>query len=117
LPYDRKKRQKIYLEIAGKNNGYTALAFSSDFYASEALTYLQEQGIRVPEDISITGFDDNIFSRLVQPRLTTVHQDSSKKGTLAIQMLVKLIHGVQVEEVRVKLPIRLEIRNSVQKLS
>jgi len=117
LPYDRKKRQKIYLEIAGKNNGYTALAFSSDFYASEALTYLQEQGIRIPEDLSITGFDDNIFSRLVQPRLTTVHQDSSKKGTLAIQMLVKLIHGVQVEEVRVKLPIRLEIRNSVQKLS
>lgn len=116
LPYDRAKRLKIYLEIARKKT-HTALVFSSDFYASEALTYLQEHGVRIPEDLSITGFDDNIFSRLVQPRLTTVHQDSSKKGTLAIQMLLKLIHDQPVEQVRINLPIHLEVRDSVHKLS
>ncbi len=117
LPYDLEKREKIYLEIANKKNGYTALIFSSDYYASEALTFFQDHGIRVPKDISITGFDDNIFSRLVTPRLTTIHQDSSEKGRLAIEMLMKLIHGEPVEEVRVKLPIHLKVRDSVQMLN
>ncbi|ADY14544.1 LacI family DNA-binding transcriptional regulator [Sphaerochaeta globosa] len=116
LPYDRTKREKIYMQLAGKDAGYTALVFSSDYYASEALTYLQEHGFRIPQDISITGFDDNIFSRLVTPRLTTVHQDSSKKGLLAIQMLMRLIQGQDVEPARVTLPIYLQIRDSVRKL-
>lgn len=116
LPYDRAKREKIYLEITGKDAGYTALVFSSDYYASEALTFLQEQGINVPDDISITGFDDNIFSRLVTPRLTTVHQDSSRKGRLAIEMLMRLLRGEEIEQPRVTLPIYLQIRDSVRKL-
>jgi LacI family transcriptional regulator len=116
LPYDRAKREKIYLEITGKDAGYTALVFSSDYHASEALTFLQEQGINVPDDISITGFDDNIFSRLVTPRLTTVHQDSSRKGRLAIEMLMRLLRGEEVDQPRVTLPIYLQIRDSVRKL-
>ncbi|MGE4583663.1 MAG: LacI family DNA-binding transcriptional regulator [Sphaerochaeta sp.] len=116
LPYDRVKREKIYLQIADKHSGYTALVFSSDYYAAEALTFFQDQGISVPGDISITGFDDNIFSQLVTPRLTTVHQDSSEKGRLAIQMLMKLIHGEPVPEERIRLPIHLQVRDSVKKL-
>lgn len=116
LPYDRTKREKIYLQIAHKEAGYTALVFSSDYYASEALTFLQERGIQVPRDISITGFDDNIFSRLVTPRLTTVHQDSSEKGRLAIEMLMRLIHGERVERNQITLPIYLQIRDSVRKV-
>ena len=115
LPYDRKKREKIYLEITGRKAGYTALIFSSDYYASEALTFLQERGVRIPQDISITGFDDNIFSRLVTPRLTTVHQDSREKGRLAIEMLMRLIHGEEVKQPRITLPVYLQIRDSVRK--
>ncbi|HCU29394.1 MULTISPECIES: LacI family DNA-binding transcriptional regulator [unclassified Sphaerochaeta] len=116
LPYDRMKREKIYLEITSKKAGYTALVFSSDYYAAEALTFLQDCGVRIPQDISITGFDDNIFSRLVTPRLTTVHQDSSEKGRLAIEMLMRLIHGEAVKQPRITLPIYLQIRDSVRKL-
>ncbi len=117
LPYDRTKREAIYLQITDKQARYTALMFSSDYYASEALTFLQERGVRIPQDISITGFDDNIFSRLVTPRLTTIHQDSSKKGLLAIQMLMKLINNQKVENARITLPVHLEVRDSVKKLS
>ncbi len=116
LPYDRMKREKIYLEISSKKAGYTALVFSSDYYAAEALTFLQDCGLRIPQDISITGFDDNIFSRLVTPRLTTVHQDSSEKGRLAIEMLMRLIRGEAVKQPRITLPIYLQIRDSVRKL-
>ena len=116
LPYDRMKRERIYLEITSKKAGYTALIFSSDYYAAEALTFLQDCGVRIPQDISITGFDDNIFSRLVTPRLTTVHQDSSEKGRLAIEMLMRLIHGEAVKQPRITLPIYLQIRDSVRRL-
>lgn len=117
LPYERELRQKIYRDVTGKDSGYTALVFSADYYAAEAMTYLQDCGLKVPEDISITGFDDNIFSRVVRPHLTTVHQDSSEKGRLAVEMLMRLISGQEVTTPRIALPIRLEIRESVRKIT
>jgi LacI family transcriptional regulator len=116
LPKGRHEREVLYAQLAAEGSPYTVLVFSADYYAAEAITFLQDQGIEVPEQISITGFDDNIFSRLVRPRLTTVHQDSSEKGRLAIAMLMKLIRGEPVAKANVKLPVHLEIRNSVRRL-
>lgn len=53
-------------------NEYTALFFASDFYASDAVFIFQSQGIRVPQDISVVGFDDNLFAEHCRPMLTTV---------------------------------------------
>lgn len=116
LPKDRHERELLYSQLAAEGTPYTVLVFSADYYAAEAVSFLQDQGIDIPEHISITGFDDNIFSRLVRPRLTTVHQDSSEKGRLAISMLMKLIRKEAVKEANVQLPIHLEIRDSVRDL-
>ncbi len=51
---------------------YTALFFASDFYASDAINTFFSVGLRVPEDISVVGFDDNIFAWHCRPALTTV---------------------------------------------
>ena len=116
LPKSRQEREALYLQLAAESSPYTVMVFSADYYAAEAVSFLQDHGIEVPEQVSITGFDDNIFSRLVRPRLTTVHQDSSEKGRLAITMLMKLIRKEPLKEANIQLPVHLEIRDSVRRL-
>ena len=116
LPTNRQEREMLYRYLASDDSPYTALAFSGDFYASEAISFLQDSSIQVPEKISVTGFDDNIFSRLIRPRLTTIHQDSSEKGRLAISMLMRLIQNETVSEANILLPVHLEVRDSVRRI-
>ncbi|OHD81113.1 MAG: LacI family transcriptional regulator [Spirochaetes bacterium RIFOXYC1_FULL_54_7] len=116
LPKGRHEREILYSQLADEGSPYTALVFSADYYAAEAILFLQGTGIDVPSQVSVTGFDDNIFSRMIRPRLTTVHQDSSEKGRLAISMLMKLIRKEPVGEANVQLPIHLEIRDSVRRI-
>ena len=117
LPKDRRERHTVYRHLADGSHSYTALVFSADYYAAEAISFMQDSGIEVPSHISITGFDDNIFSRFIQPRLTTVHQDVAEKGHRAVAMLMKLIRKEPVIEADVRLPVRLVIRHSVRRLS
>ncbi len=116
LSKERKERYKTYSKLASKEMPYTALIFSSDYYAAEAVSYLQDCNIRVPEDISITGFDDNIFSRMIHPHLTTIHQNSSDKGRIAVAMLMKLIKKQKIEQPNIQLDVELVVRNSVKDL-
>jgi LacI family transcriptional regulator len=116
LPNGRGERESLYRQLADTASPFTALVFSSDYYAAEAISFLRDSGIAIPQQISVTGFDDNIFARLVQPRLTTVHQDAGEKGRVAVSMLMKLIRQEPVGEPNVKLPIHLEIRDSVQRI-
>jgi LacI family transcriptional regulator len=116
LSRDRDERKALYAQLVTDGPKYTAFVFSADYYAAEAVTYLQEIGVSIPDQISITGFDDNIFSRLVRPRLTTVHQDVFMKGQLAVTLLTKFIRGESVEEPEVWLPVRVEVRDSVRRL-
>lgn len=114
LSKDYDARQATYREMTSRDSPYTALAFFSDYYAAEAIVFCQEWGIDVPGRFSITGFDDNIFARLVRPRLTTVYQDAFLKGHHAVSMLMKLIQGKPVSTTDMRLPIHLKIRDSVR---
>lgn len=96
---------------------YTALFFASDFYASDAVNIFQSQGIMVPEDISIVGFDDNVFAEHLRPMLTTVQQHVEDKAYYAFQLLHKLIKGETCEEKNIHLPVKLVIRESVKTLN
>ena len=116
LSKERSERYKTYSQITKKEMPYTALIFSSDYYAAEAVSYLQDCGIKVPEDISITGFDDNIFSRMIHPHLTTIHQNPGEKGRIAVSMLMKLIKKQTIEQPNIKLDVELIVRDSVKDL-
>lgn len=63
----------------------TAVFAVSDHYALEFMRFLQEQGIRVPEDVQIIGFDDTLASRESVPALTTIHQDAALRARTAIR--------------------------------
>ncbi len=73
--------------------GATAFAAISDLHALRALTELQRAGIGVPEDASVTGFDDLIWSSVVTPTLTTVHMDMERIAEIAVATLVQAVES------------------------
>lgn len=115
VPKVYKKRIELYLHIITKPFPFTALFFSADYFAAEAINYFYEHDVDVPHQISVSGFDDNYYSRLIRPHITTVHQDVFLKGQSAVSMLMQLIRKETVDKVDLKLPVHLKIRDSVQK--
>ena len=101
-------------EICRRALDYTAIMCVSDLYAVTLMSALQDRGIRVPEGISIAGFDDNMMGSLYRPALTTVHQDVKTKGVVAAQTLLKQIKGEETDH-QITLPTRLVIRDTVTK--
>ena len=77
---------------------------------------LSKRGVRVPEDISIVGFDDNLYSSVCSPALTTVHQDADLKGQTAACLLIRLIQGERPEKKEIKMETRLVIRETVRRI-
>lgn len=76
----------------------TAYFADNDMIALGAMEALQEMGIRVPEDVSIVGFDDLPFSEISNPSLTTLRVPKQEMGRLAVKKLVEVIN----EDVKVK---------------
>lgn len=103
-------------EIKRLAERYTAFFCASDYYAAIIMNYLTDHGMKIPEDISIVGFDDNVYARIVRPALTTVHQDVANKGKIAVEKLLALLRGEMVEEGKIILPVSLVFRDSVKKL-
>ena len=79
----------------------TALFCYNDMTAIGALHALKRRGLRVPEDISIVGFDDIEYALYVDPPLTTIHQPKDEMGHLAMWMLLDLLVGKTVTNVTV----------------
>jgi LacI family transcriptional regulator len=69
----------------------------NDYVALGVLECLVEQKIRVPEDISIMGFDDVYISSMIRVPLTTIHQPKFSMGEIAANMLIKRINGNAVQ--------------------
>lgn len=71
----------------------TALLAQNDDMAVGAMTVAREAGLRIPEDLSVVGFDDSDISRLVMPKLTTVRQPVFDMAVSATDGLLKLLAG------------------------
>lgn len=78
--------------------GFTAFAALSDLQALRALTELQQAGINIPTDVSVTGFDDLIWSPVVTPSLTTVRMDMDRIAGIAVSALVDTIRTSSIRE-------------------
>lgn len=118
LPMDRHLRYDLLRSFARTRAGapYTAALFVSDLFASEAINIFSAQGITVPAGISVCGFDDNIYAELSRPKLTTVRQHPEDKAHVAVEMLMKRIHGEPVQVSSVHLPVELIVRDSVRNI-
>lgn len=109
-------RESSMEEIYYRSKGYTAFMCCSDYYAAILMNYFSDRGVRIPDDLSFTGFDDILLARIVRPALTTVRQDVGRKGRLAVEYLLKMIQDEAFMEWDVKLPVELVIRGSVKRI-
>lgn len=79
-------------------NGATAIMCASDLIASGVITEVQKRGLRVPEDISVVGFDDLPIAAQLTPPLTTIRQDRIDLGKSAFLLLDGLVHNVAISK-------------------
>lgn len=89
----------------------TAVLCVNDFTAIGALKSATQHGLKIPEDMSIVGFDDSPLSRAVIPELTTVSQNTNQLGELSVEMLHELISGGNPRKRTVLQP-KLVVRDS-----
>lgn len=75
----------------------TAVMAVNDFTAIGAINAAKDRGLRVPEDISVTGFDGIYMTDAVRPRITTVSQNYPELGAKAIEIIDKLTIGDKVK--------------------
>jgi LacI family transcriptional regulator len=92
----------------------TAIFVCADQMALGAYEALYERGMRVPEDMSIVGFDDLDEARWAIPPLTTVRQPLTEMAGMATRMLLTLVAGDELETSRVELATPLVIRSSTR---
>ena len=100
------------LELIGLPERPTAIVACNDLMAIGAIRAIQDSGLTVGRDISVTGFDDIPISEYVQPSLTTVSQPIYQIGRSACQMLVDLLNEKEFDRKQILLEPALMIRHS-----
>lgn len=87
LESSRKAMKKLLAEAPP----FTALFAASDEMAIGAMSVAMGQGLKIPDDLSIIGYDDLKFARMIYPPLTTIHQPLTMMGRIASEKLITLI--------------------------
>jgi DNA-binding LacI/PurR family transcriptional regulator len=99
--------------LLARGASFDAICAASDLIAIGAMKTLQAQGIAVPRDVLVSGFDDIPLSGFVNPALTTVQQDTKVAGAVLVDTLLKLIHSEPVESQVI--PVSLVLRRSSER--
>lgn len=103
--------------LVEKKLSATAVVCAADILAVGAMKGLSENGLRIPDDISVVGFDDLEMSKYLIPGLTTVKQQISLKGQKAVELLLKHIEDPNLSKQEEILPLQIISRGSVKKLN
>ncbi|MBC6934767.1 MAG: LacI family transcriptional regulator [Chloroflexi bacterium] len=96
-------------------NPPTAVFVGSDMVALGAMEAIRSRGARIPEDISLVGFDDILYARYTMPPLTTVRIPAYELGRSAGDLMLKIIRGESLPGTRILLPTELVVRRSTIK--
>jgi len=97
-PYGIDNGSQALQELMSSNKPPTVVMCGNDVLATGALQGAKKMGLRVPGDISITGFDDIELAALAEPGLTTVHVPHREMGKRAAQMLMDMVKGTPPEQ-------------------
>ncbi|MCD7993279.1 MAG: LacI family transcriptional regulator [Clostridia bacterium] len=120
LGMNREKRRDTFeslvqqVEMNIREGFRPALFCLSDLYALEAMNHFRDQGMKIPRDLGIAGFDDILYASLSRPGLTTVRQDMKRKAELAVDTLADMVEGREPAESgkEILLPVKLVVRET-----
>ena len=101
-------------KLIGIDKSLTAVFCGNDVLAVGAIKRALSLGIKIPEDVSITGFDDIELGRVILPELTTVKVPHKQMGVNAASTLVKMIEGEKMHYLE-PLETKIEFRNSLSR--
>jgi LacI family transcriptional regulator, galactose operon repressor len=90
----------------------TAIFAFNDAIALGAMRAARDRGIRVPEDLSVVGFDDIKYAAMVTPALTTVRQPLADMGHTAVSLLIRLLEHEPLDTLHLAVATRLAVRES-----
>lgn len=117
LSAQEKFQQQIKEKIAQNESLPTALFCENDYLAISVIKSLNELGIKVPEDISVVGFDNIQESVIISPELTTVHVDKEMMASQAVEQVIRLIENKDRIGLKTIVDTKLIERKSVKKFS
>jgi DNA-binding LacI/PurR family transcriptional regulator len=101
-------------QLLARNQRFTALFAYNDISAIGSICAFQEAGLRVPEDVSVVGFDDIQSAAYINPPLTTVRQPLQKMGEIAARTLLDLIEGRAMHLPEIAIEPELVVRRSTR---
>ncbi|ELP67930.1 periplasmic binding protein and sugar binding domain of the LacI family protein [Streptomyces turgidiscabies Car8] len=110
--FDETVAHRRMLELLDLPEPPTAVFVCSDKMALGVYKALAERELKVPEDVSVVGFDDLAEARWVSPALTTVRQPLAEMAATALRLLVRMMAGERPEGTRTELSTRLVERGS-----
>lgn len=87
IPMRKEERERFYRERLPQLRQYSAVFAASDYYAVDLMGFLQRSGVRIPEEVSVAGFDDSSICEQISPSLTSVRQDGAYRARKAIELL------------------------------
>lgn len=98
--------------LVGRGSAFTAVFAANDEMALGAVNELRSLGLRVPQDVSIVGFDDLVFAESSDPPLTTIRQPRRAIGTESMRMMIALLSGQSAGVERIEARVELIERAS-----
>ena len=114
LGQSKESREQQYSQLARQIpfKKKTVAFFLSDLFALEAISFFADCGIQIPVDLGVAGYDDIMYANFAVPRLTTVRQDMRQKAERAVELLMLLLQGKEVEK-DTSFAVSLIVRKSV----
>lgn len=94
----------------------TAVFAASDELAAGVIEAARRRGLRVPDDLSVVGFDNTPLAQVISPPLTTIHGPVPEMGTVALRTALRLAAAEEIDSHHVELATRLVIRDSTRAL-
>ena len=86
---------KAVEQLLRKGNTFTAVVCGEDVTAAGAVKALLHAGLRVPEDVAVTGYNNSEYARICEPRLTTIDNKPELVAMLCVQLLTSLIEKTE----------------------
>lgn len=112
--YEFEVGKKLASQLLRSERSYTAIISTNDLTAFGAIQYFTQKGVKVPQDISVIGMDDIVYSGMFFPPLTSIHQPSVRKGRLACRLLIdELENGTEASDIFINFSPELRKRESV----